>query len=162
MRVLWISTLGKRVLALPHYIENPGDEDLVILEMFSASEFLDVSLKYWITHGQVLHNLTDLKLSATRGQDASAHARVDWVKILQRNVSRETQIDSSGKRARLLEACRKLFGRVEISTGASAPFEESDDSSKPMSRGISYFEGCSFEPAMASRMHRRWGGEITQ
>lgn len=62
MRVLWISTLGKRVLALPHYIENSGDEDLVILEMFSASEFLDVSLKYWITHGQVLHNLTDLKL----------------------------------------------------------------------------------------------------
>jgi oxalate decarboxylase len=33
-----------------HYIENTGDKDLVVLEMFKASEFVDVSLNNWIRH----------------------------------------------------------------------------------------------------------------
>jgi oxalate decarboxylase len=32
----------------PHYIENTGDEDLVVLELFAAEEFMDVSLNQWI------------------------------------------------------------------------------------------------------------------
>jgi len=32
----------------PHYIENTGDTDLVFLEMFASSEFMDVSLSQWI------------------------------------------------------------------------------------------------------------------
>lgn len=32
----------------PHYLENTGDSDLVILEMFAASEFMDVSLNQWL------------------------------------------------------------------------------------------------------------------
>jgi len=31
-----------------HYIENTGDTDLVALEMFKASEFVDVSLNNWL------------------------------------------------------------------------------------------------------------------
>jgi oxalate decarboxylase len=31
-----------------HYIENTGDTDLIFLEMFAASEFLDFSLNQWI------------------------------------------------------------------------------------------------------------------
>jgi oxalate decarboxylase len=33
-----------------HYIENTGNTDLVVLEMFKASEFQDVSLNNWIRH----------------------------------------------------------------------------------------------------------------
>lgn len=33
-----------------HYIENTGDTDLVVLEMFKAHEFVDVSLNNWIRH----------------------------------------------------------------------------------------------------------------
>jgi oxalate decarboxylase len=35
---------------LPHYIENTGNEDLVFLEMFRSSQYVDVSLNNWITH----------------------------------------------------------------------------------------------------------------
>jgi oxalate decarboxylase len=31
-----------------HYVENTGDTDLVFLELFKASEFLDFSLNNWI------------------------------------------------------------------------------------------------------------------
>jgi oxalate decarboxylase len=31
-----------------HYVENTGDTDLVFLEMFNASEFVDLSLNNWI------------------------------------------------------------------------------------------------------------------
>jgi oxalate decarboxylase len=31
-----------------HYVENTGDTDLVVLEMFKASEFVDVSLNNWL------------------------------------------------------------------------------------------------------------------
>ena len=31
-----------------HYVENTGDTDLVFLELFKASEVLDVSLNQWI------------------------------------------------------------------------------------------------------------------
>jgi oxalate decarboxylase len=33
-----------------HYIENTGNTDLVVLEMFAASEFQDVSLNNWLRH----------------------------------------------------------------------------------------------------------------
>jgi oxalate decarboxylase len=33
-----------------HYVENRGNTDLVFLEMFAASEFMDVSLNNWIRH----------------------------------------------------------------------------------------------------------------
>jgi oxalate decarboxylase len=32
----------------PHYIENTGDTDLVLLETLAADEFLDVSLNQWL------------------------------------------------------------------------------------------------------------------
>jgi oxalate decarboxylase len=32
----------------PHYIENTGDTDLVVLELFAADEFQDVSLNEWL------------------------------------------------------------------------------------------------------------------
>jgi oxalate decarboxylase len=33
-----------------HYIENTGDRDLVVLEMFKAHQFEDVSLNNWLRH----------------------------------------------------------------------------------------------------------------
>jgi oxalate decarboxylase len=33
-----------------HYIENTGTADLVFLEMFAASEFVDFSLNNWLKH----------------------------------------------------------------------------------------------------------------
>lgn len=33
-----------------HYVENTGKTDLVFLEMFAASEFMDFSLNNWIRH----------------------------------------------------------------------------------------------------------------
>jgi oxalate decarboxylase len=35
---------------LPHYIENAGDSDLKLLEMFSASTNQDLALSEWLTH----------------------------------------------------------------------------------------------------------------
>ena len=32
----------------PHYIENTGDTDIVVLELFAADEFIDVSLNQWL------------------------------------------------------------------------------------------------------------------
>jgi oxalate decarboxylase len=32
----------------PHYLENTGDTDLVVLELFAAGEFMDVSLNQWL------------------------------------------------------------------------------------------------------------------
>jgi oxalate decarboxylase len=32
----------------PHYIENTGDTDLVVLELFASDEFMDVSLNQWL------------------------------------------------------------------------------------------------------------------
>jgi oxalate decarboxylase len=32
----------------PHYVENTGDTDLVVLELFAAGEFMDVSLNQWL------------------------------------------------------------------------------------------------------------------
>jgi oxalate decarboxylase len=31
-----------------HYIENTGDEDLIFLEVFTASEFQEISLNNWL------------------------------------------------------------------------------------------------------------------
>lgn len=36
--------------ALPHYIENTGDNDLTFLEMFKSSYYQDISLSEWISH----------------------------------------------------------------------------------------------------------------
>src|SRR6195256_2213242 len=36
--------------ALLHYIENPGDTDLVFLEMFKSSHYQDLSLSEWLSH----------------------------------------------------------------------------------------------------------------
>jgi oxalate decarboxylase len=33
-----------------HYVENTGNTDLVFLEMFKASQFMDVSLNNWLRH----------------------------------------------------------------------------------------------------------------
>jgi len=33
-----------------HYVENTGDTDLLVLEMFAASEFSEISLNNWIRH----------------------------------------------------------------------------------------------------------------
>ena len=33
-----------------HYVENIGDTDLLVLEMFAASEFSEISLNNWIRH----------------------------------------------------------------------------------------------------------------
>jgi oxalate decarboxylase len=32
----------------PHYLENTGDTDLVVLELFAADEFMDVSFNQWL------------------------------------------------------------------------------------------------------------------
>jgi oxalate decarboxylase len=32
----------------PHYVENTGDSDLVVLDLFAAAEFMDVSLNQWL------------------------------------------------------------------------------------------------------------------
>jgi oxalate decarboxylase len=32
----------------PHYFENTGDTDLVVLELFAAEQFMDVSLNEWL------------------------------------------------------------------------------------------------------------------
>jgi oxalate decarboxylase len=32
------------------YVENTGDADLVVLDMFKAPEFVDVSLNNWLRH----------------------------------------------------------------------------------------------------------------
>ncbi len=33
-----------------HHIENTGDTDLIFLELFAASEFMEFSLNDWIRH----------------------------------------------------------------------------------------------------------------
>jgi oxalate decarboxylase len=33
-----------------HYIENTGDTDVVVLEMFATGEFQEISLNNWIRH----------------------------------------------------------------------------------------------------------------
>ena len=33
-----------------HYVENTGDTDLVVLEMFATGEFQEISLNNWIRH----------------------------------------------------------------------------------------------------------------
>ena len=32
------------------YVENTGSDDLIFLEMFKASRFMDLSLSDWVTH----------------------------------------------------------------------------------------------------------------
>jgi oxalate decarboxylase len=35
---------------LGHYVENVGDTDLVLLEMFKADRFMDLSLSEWVSN----------------------------------------------------------------------------------------------------------------
>jgi oxalate decarboxylase/phosphoglucose isomerase-like protein (cupin superfamily) len=36
--------------SMPHHIENPGDRDLVFLEVFPAPEYSGCSLARWLAH----------------------------------------------------------------------------------------------------------------
>jgi oxalate decarboxylase len=47
-----------------HYIENTGDEDLIFLEMFAASELQDISLNQWIRKMPTQMATAHLNLSA--------------------------------------------------------------------------------------------------
>src|ERR1700688_2288582 len=42
--------VGYVPISNPHYIENTGDTDLVVLEMFRSSEYQDISLADWMAH----------------------------------------------------------------------------------------------------------------
>jgi oxalate decarboxylase len=53
-----------------HYIENTGNTDLVVLEMFAASEFQDVSLNNWIRH------LPPEMVTAHLGLDSAAIGKI--------------------------------------------------------------------------------------
>jgi oxalate decarboxylase len=55
-----------------HYIENTGDTDLVVLEMFKAHEFVDVSLNNWIRHLPPEMVTSQLGLDATSIQSIPA------------------------------------------------------------------------------------------
>jgi oxalate decarboxylase len=51
-----------------HYIENTGDSDLVFLEMFKASRFMDFSLNNWLRHLPPESVTSHLRLSAAEIQ----------------------------------------------------------------------------------------------
>src|SRR6266852_18541 len=55
-----------------HYVENTGDTDLVVLEMFKAHEFMDVSLNNWIRHLPPEMVTSHLGLDATSIQSIPA------------------------------------------------------------------------------------------
>jgi oxalate decarboxylase len=55
-----------------HYVENTGDTDLVVLEMFKAHEFVDVSLNNWIRHLPPEMVTSHLGLDATTIQSIPA------------------------------------------------------------------------------------------
>ena len=55
-----------------HYIENTGATDLVVLEMFKAHEFVDVSLNNWIRHLPPEMVTSHLGLDATSIQSIPA------------------------------------------------------------------------------------------
>jgi oxalate decarboxylase len=42
--------VGYVPISNPHYVENTGDTDLVLLEMFRSSEYQDISLAEWMAH----------------------------------------------------------------------------------------------------------------
>jgi oxalate decarboxylase len=55
-----------------HYVENTGDKDLVVLEMFAAHEFADVSLRNWIRRLPPEMVTSHLGLDATTIQSIQA------------------------------------------------------------------------------------------
>ena len=55
-----------------HYIENTGDSDLVFLEMFKASQFMDFSLNNWLRHLPPEAVTSHLRLSASEIQSIPA------------------------------------------------------------------------------------------
>jgi oxalate decarboxylase len=59
-----------------HYIENTGNTDLVLLEMFAASEFQDVSLNNWIRH------LPPGMVTAHLNLDANAIGKIPTEKLM--------------------------------------------------------------------------------
>ena len=58
-----------------HYIENTGDTDLVALEMFAYHEFIDVSLRDWLSH------LPPQMVTSHLGLDASTIKSIQAKKI---------------------------------------------------------------------------------
>jgi oxalate decarboxylase len=58
-----------------HYIENTGHTDIVVLEMFKAPEFLDVSLRNWIRH------LPPEMVTAHLGLDAATQRSIPGDKV---------------------------------------------------------------------------------
>ena len=38
----------RQSILAPHYFENTGDTDLVVLETFASDQFVDVSLNQWL------------------------------------------------------------------------------------------------------------------
>lgn len=57
-----------------HYVENTGDTDLVVLEMFAAHEFVDVSFNNWLRH------LPPEMVTAHLGFDSAQIASIPAVK----------------------------------------------------------------------------------
>jgi oxalate decarboxylase len=55
-----------------HYVENTGNTDLVVLEMFKAHEFVDVSLNNWLRHLPPEMVTSHLGLDATTLQSIPA------------------------------------------------------------------------------------------
>ncbi len=56
--------VGYVLQSQPHYIENTGDTDLVLLEMFASDHYEDISLAEWMSHTP--HQLIDQHLHVGR------------------------------------------------------------------------------------------------
>jgi oxalate decarboxylase len=61
-----------------HYIENTGDSDLVVLEMFKAHQFEDVSLNNWLRHLPPEMVTSHLGITATQIESIPA-AKMEFV-----------------------------------------------------------------------------------
>src|SRR5580700_8652558 len=60
----------------PHHFENTGDSDLVVLELFAAEEFMDVSLNQW------LRRLPAQMVQAHLGFDQASLAKIPDEKLI--------------------------------------------------------------------------------
>jgi oxalate decarboxylase len=56
--------VGYVVQSTPHYIENTGETDLVLLEMVKSAHYADISLGEWMAHTP--HQLIDEHLQVGR------------------------------------------------------------------------------------------------
>ena len=55
--------------SLGHYVENTGDTDLVMFEVFKADRFAEVSLSDWLTHTppQMIQDTLNISRQTLRG-----------------------------------------------------------------------------------------------